>query len=359
MTDTGFFRPTLLQIRQRILNDLKSGMDGVDAFLRRSFLYVIGVSLAGLIHGFYGYLDWIARQGIPDTAEGENLRRWATLFRVFEKEATHATGFATLTGTMNGSLIAPGTRLQRGDGMEFMTTTPGMIASGVATVTVQAILAGKQGNTDAGTTLIFTSPISGVYAVAIAGELSGGTDAETDTELRVRMKDEIRTPAHGGAKFDYVKWALQVPGVTRAWAYPQELAPNGVTVRFMMDDAQLNGIPSLSDVQRVRDYIEERRPTGADVMVVAPVALTQNFSILLKDKAGHPVLDLSIREAVQAELADLIRREAEPGGTLFWSRLNEAISIAEGEFDHVLSSPSSNVNCSTGQIATMGIVTWL
>jgi uncharacterized phage protein gp47/JayE len=65
-----------------------------------------------------------------------------------------------------------------------------------------------------------------------------------------------------------------------------------------------------------------------------------------------------VQAAVAAELADLLRREAEPGGTILVSHLREAISIAVGETNHVLSSPAADVTHATGQIATLGTITW-
>jgi uncharacterized phage protein gp47/JayE len=46
-------------------------------------------------------------------------------------------------------------------------------------------------------------------------------------------------------------------------------------------------------------------------------------------------------------------------GTLLISRMREAISIAAGEFDHVLISPTANVSVTAGNIITMGTVTWV
>src|SRR5690349_7487401 len=127
--DTSVSRPTLPQIRQRILNDLKSGMDGADAFLRRSCLYAYGVSLSGVVHGMYGYLGWIARQHFVDTAEDEQLDRHATFsLKTGRKAATKATGSAIFTGE-NGMAINMGTRLQSASGIDYVTTQAGIIAS--------------------------------------------------------------------------------------------------------------------------------------------------------------------------------------------------------------------------------------
>ena len=96
-----------------------------------------------------------------------------------------------------------------------------------------------------------------------------------------------------------------------------------------------------------------RRPVTADVTVFAPTAVPMNFTIELTPS------DATTKAAVIAELEDLILREAEPGGTILLSHINEAISLAAGETDHILTVPSADVTVTTTQISTMGTVTWV
>ena len=43
---------------------------------------------------------------------------------------------------------------------------------------------------------------------------------ETDPELLARVLDDIRRPPAGGNKYDYVKWALSVSGIAKAYCIP-------------------------------------------------------------------------------------------------------------------------------------------
>jgi uncharacterized phage protein gp47/JayE len=357
MTDTSFSRPTLPQIRQRILNDLKSGMDGVDAFLRRSFVYVYGVSLSGLVHGMYGYLDWIARQHFVDTAEADQLDRHATFWlKTGRKAATKATGTATFSGD-NGMAVNIGTKLQSASGIDYVTTSAGVIAGGTLTLTIEAVVPGLGGNLDAGASLICISPIAGVQAIATSGTIASGNDIESDDDLRERVLSRVRQPPHGGAEFDYIAWAKEVSGVTRAWA--KFNGPGKVILRFMMDDTYPDGIPEAADVSTVQTYIDPIRPLGVKAFeVVAPVAVPLDFTILLKDEDGNTVTSADVRANVTAELKDLIRREAEPGKTMLLSKIREAISTAIGEYDHNITVPAGDVTYAGGQITTMGTITW-
>ena len=105
-------------------------------------------------------------------------------------------------------------------------------------------------------------------------------------------------------------------------------------------------------IAEVQTWIDARRPVTANPTVVAPIAAPLNMSIQLLPSSQ------AIRDAVTAEIADLLRREAVPGGTILLTHLREAISIAAGETDHVLISPVANVTHATGLIAVPGVITW-
>src|ERR1019366_6335080 len=86
----------------------------------------------------------------------------------------------------------------------------------------------------------------GITSASFAGgPITGGADLETDNPMRTRMLESYAAPPHGGDANDYVTWALQVVGVTRAWVPPVPLVPGAVTVFFMMDvvEAAHGGFP--------------------------------------------------------------------------------------------------------------------
>ncbi len=66
----------------------------------------------------------------------------------------------------------------------------------------------------------------------------------------------------------------------------------------------------------------------------------------------------AVRAAVEAQLRDLHNREAGLGDTLLISHIREAISSATGESDHVLASPSANVQAAVNQLLTFGGCVW-
>ncbi|BCB26484.1 tail protein [Sulfurimicrobium lacus] len=349
-----FNRPTLQTLVVRNQGDIESNLPGTDAKVRRSNLNILGKLIAGVAHGIYGYIARAAKQILPFEAEAEELDRHANFWLAQpRKPATPAQGSVPILGT-NGRGIPAGTVLIRADGVEYATDAEVTIAAGTATAAITAVVDGAAGNAIAGTTLTLASPIAGVNGnvTVPVGGLTQGADVETDDALRVRVLARPKQPPHGGAQFDYVNWALEVPGVTRAWCYPLEQGDGTVTVRFVRDnDASV--IPDAAEVAAVQAYIEARYPVTGHVFAVAPIAAPIDFVFTTITPATQ-----AVKDAVAAELADLINRESEPGGTILITHIRAAISIAAGEENYVLTSPIADVNHAAGYMATMGNITW-
>lgn len=109
-----------------------------------------------------------------------------------------------------------------------ITTTPTSPATGtitstddMASLTVESVDFGKDNNLASGTQLTFTSPIAGVDDTAIVqfGEVAGGTDLETDEDLRIRIIDAYQNPIAHFSENDITAQAKKVAGVTRVFVF--------------------------------------------------------------------------------------------------------------------------------------------
>ncbi|WP_415257672.1 baseplate J/gp47 family protein [Thauera phenylacetica] len=345
-----YSRPTLQQLIDRTREDLLSRL-AADDVLRRADAEVYARVVAAASHALHGFIEYVARQVIIDTADAEHLERWSSIWGVTRKAAAAATGTATFS-TSVGAAIPVGAVAKAFDGVEYRTTAGGTATGATLVLPIEAVEPAVAGNRTTGQSLTLVSPIPGVQPAAIASELSGGADVETDDALRVRLLARIQFPPHGGAAADYVTWALEVPGVTRAWVYPEELGIGTVTVRFMRDD-DATPIPDAAEVAAVQAYIDTVRPVTADVTVVAPVASPLDLTI------GPTPNTADVKAAIEDALRYFIRRESKPGGTINLSRLREAISTATGETSHTLTSPTGDVTAAAGYITTLGTITWL
>lgn len=349
----AFARPALADLIDRIAADLAARFPGADVTSRRAVLWVLAKIEAAAAHGAYGYLDWVARQILPDQADSEILDRHGATWGVIRTAGAYAAGMVTVTGN-DGATVPIGAALRRADGIEYAVDADVAIVSGSATVTVVALDAGADGNAPAGTPLTFVSPVSGIDAAAVvaSGTIDGGLDTESDAGYRARILARVQSPPHGGNAADYKAWALEVPGVTRAWV-STEYGAGSVTVRFAMDGARANGIPLAGDVTLVAEHIEPLRPVAAELIVQAPTAAPLSFTIRSLEPATA-----AVRAAIEAELRDIIVREGAPGQPLRISRLREAVSSAAGEENHYLDFPTADVSHATGALPVFGSITW-
>lgn len=347
-----FARPTLTELIDRVITDISSRVTGVDsAVLRRSLLGVIGQSEAGAVHMLYGHLDWIAKQSVIDTADSEYLERWAAIWKVIRKTAGFASGQLTLSGA-SGAIVQDGTIIQRQDGVQYKVQGEFVFGGGPLIVPMIAIEAGTSGNFGSGLPVFLLSPIAGVQSAGITTtDISGGVDVETDPQLLARLLARIQKPPHGGAESDYELWALAVSGVTRVWVYPMQMGAGTVTVLFVCDGLP-DIIPTAPKVTEVQAYIAARRPVTAEVFVAAPVPDPLDMTIKLTPNTA------AVQAAVRAELQDLIDRDSKPGTATLISRLREAVSLAAGEDNNEIVSPTADVPHTTGHMAVLGTLTF-
>lgn len=349
-------RPTLEGAVENVRGDFATRFPGADTRTRRSPIDVFARVIGYTHHTIYGFVAWLAKQLMADTAETDWLVRHGNIFGVTRKPSAYATGVLNVAGTA-GAQIPAGAMWQRTDGTQYLTDAAVTIGiDGTAEVVVTAMLPSVGGNAVAATPVNIVSPVAGVVSQAVVSSLgmSGGADDESDDDLRARVLARIQWPPHGGSRDDYEAWALSIPGVTRAWTFPLANGPGSVIVRFMMDDTYSDGIPQSGDVATVQAYIDlpEIRPVQSTVTVAAPIAVPVSFTITVYPDTP------AVRQAIENELRDLIRREAVPAGTLLISHIREAVSVAAGEYDHSMTAPTTNQVVTSAQINTFGMITW-
>jgi|SRR5262245_58146553 len=172
-----------------------------------------------------GGLGRAQRTRTPKDRSGSGLTR---------KGATRSAGTVAFSG-VPGVNVPEGTVVTAPNGQEYETLEFITLTDQPTEVAVRSLTPGTDANQPAGTVLALASPLSGVSADVVVVDLRGGTEVETDEELRARVLERIRKPPMGGDADDYVAWAMSIPSVTRAWCAPREMGMGTVTVRFMCD----------------------------------------------------------------------------------------------------------------------------
>jgi len=369
-----YARPTLTALRNQAINDITtSGVPNLDGLFRNAVLRVLAWVMSGLAYSVYGYLDWIARQAVPFTAQDEFLYGWGALIGVYPKDSSASSGTAQFTVGQPGTPVPSGTALVRQDAVPFATTADATVdVDGNLIVSIVAEVNGAATDCDPGTPIGFATPIAGIpnNGLVLAPGLTGGADQETQDDFRTRMLAEYRAPPQGGASSDYEEWALEVPGVTRAWVEPNGAGAGTVVVRFMLDEVQAahEGFPQGTDGTASEETRGSAIATGDQLNVAEHIYPLQPVTALVYCAAPTPApIDVilanldpdtaDIQAAITASIDDMLLVTAIPGGTIYPSDIYNAILAAPGILHFTMSQPSAPVISPPGALATMGTLT--
>ncbi|OVZ91327.1 phage tail protein [Yersinia kristensenii] len=318
---------TILRDIRNLLPDADISPDS-DYFIRAS-------SVASCAGGIYQDQGWIVRQIFPDTADIEFLELHCRTRGIVRKPANTATGTIDLTGEPNAT-VASGLTVTR-DALSFVTTEQATIGlDGKLTVAAQATIAGTAGNTAQVMSGTLSSTPDGVDTTVIISIMRGGTDQESPEDLLARLLDIIRRPPAGGNKYDYKRWALEIPGVTAAYVYPLRRGLGTVDIVITSAD----GLPSEAIIAATQTHIDDVRPvTAKSSLVMSPTIKT--FDIDVKVTLSGITLDVAatlIKESLNNYINRLI-----PGETFIRSQAEMLVSLITGVTDRQIITPANNV----------------
>ncbi|WP_028205023.1 baseplate J/gp47 family protein [Paraburkholderia nodosa] len=387
-----YSRPTLTELRTQIWSDIQTGFSSILAFLQKAVLKILGAALAALIWGVYGYLDWIAKQAVPWTAQDEYLAGWGALKSTYLKKATATVLNVLFTGAVPGTPINAGAGISRQDNTLYTVLSSTEVATdGTVTVEVQATVAGSAANCDNGTSMTLTSAIAGIPSTGtVSGTVEPGADVEQQEAYRTRVMDAYQNPAQGGDQNDYVQWATAIAGVTRAWCQPNGFGPGTVVVYFMMDLVESahagfpqgtngvsqhdqgptgtpRGVVAIGDQLTVADAIVSEQPVTALVYACSPIENQIGFTI-----SGLSAVGSTTQAAVNSALSDVFFRNGQPKGTIDWSDITGAVNSVSGTSGYLITavtstvagvttslSPNANITMSAGQLPVLGTVNYV
>lgn len=358
-------RPSLQTIIDRIIADFNSRVDNSQTFLRRSVFRIMGAVYGAACHLLYGFINWVKDQLFISSADAEFLDRHGAEYGIYKSAGAKATGNLNMTGTA-GTSIPAGSELQTADGLQYRTDVLAAIgAGGTESVAITAKEVGNDYNQTSGTILTFVAPIDNVTSTCSvdANGLTGGDDEESDEEYRSRLLLRKRYPPHGGIEIDYVRWALEYPGVTRGWTVPQYQGPGTIGLVVVLDD-EADIFPDDTIRTALRNYIISHTDPVLGRVVGIPVTAepgffvidggpyTMNFNIELYPNTG------AVQTAIQSNLEDMIKERGGPGNTITISQMYEAITTASGEIRTRITFPTTDVAAATNQVHVFGNINW-
>lgn len=242
-------------------------------------------------------------------------------------------------------------------------TATGTITAGftLAVVPVESVDFGQTTNLDFDSPLTFTSPITSVDDEARVdwGAVGGGTDQETDEELRDRFLERVQNPVAHFNSADITQQAKTVPGVTKVWVEEITPAVGQVTIYFIRGNDD-DVIPTAGEVDDVKDAILEITPANtapSDVFVLAPTPVSTDFTFTAL-VPNTPTM----QSAIQANLDALFRDETNVSVALteieYTTAIKNTIDPETGSLvqTFTLSAPSGDIGGGAGELPTLGAV---
>lgn len=275
---------------------------------------------------------WAYDEWLDYHAKGRGISR---------KPANAASGELLITG-IPGTTIPAGFKFAApatadSPAIEYETTEKFTIGEdGTVRVQITAVEPGIKGNVPANTVTLMMTPIKGIISVTNEAAITGGTEVESDDELRNRIMeiDAASEASFVGSDGDYKRWAEEVPGVGTALVMPEWAGPG--TVKVVVIDA--NGQPAnqaiitavYNNIMSPDDRLQRKAPIGATVTVEAPTAKEINYSFTLELKAGEN--QETVLERFKAQLRTYYV-EAKKEGVVRYNRVSSILTNTEGVKD--------------------------
>ena len=266
--------PKYEDIRSGILKEI-NGLDKREG----SFICDMVAPIAMEMERQYQELEKTKGIMFLETSIGDYIDMRGSEYGIIRKDGTKAIGTVVFTGNPN-IVIPRGSYVAAFGGVVFSTdkdVTTG--SSGSIMVGITSLEIGAKNNIYSGGITIIPVAMLGITSVHNTLPTLGGTDRETDIELRDRILFFIRNPATSGNVHHYRNWTMEVDGVGDARIFPLMNGPGSVGV--MIVSGYHSATPALID--KVSNYIESRRPIGANVTVFTathvPIVVVADISL--------------------------------------------------------------------------------
>lgn len=277
-------------------------------------------------------LEEVYYSAFIDTATGVNLDRVAALLGIRRKQATKATGTVTFSRSSPATrdiVIPAGTRVSTQNGIIFATTQEAVLQAGNTSVDVpvEATEPGSAGNVAAGTIVVLVDPVSGIDAVTNTSATSGGSDVESDEQLRLRTI--TYAPSANATVYSIEAAILALDGVT------------DVNVSEDFANGQLIITVAGGNDADIQSTIDEKRGAGVQAIWQRPTYVSISVTAELAKDATYDAN--TVQQNVEQAINDYISA-LRIGEDVVYSDLAKAILTAEGVDDIISLSATDGTN---------------
>ena len=274
------------------------------------------------------WLQWLILQVLrmtrASTSANADLDSWMADYAFTRLPATAAVGSVTfLRFTGVGAVLVPvGMSVRTADASQTFLVQPNplhpswsvgqngyLVPAGDVSVAVpiEASVAGKSGNVQAGAISLIAASLPGIDSVSNVIGLVGGLDAESDSAFRARFIGYIASLSR--ATTMAVKAAISGVELGLNFTITENVAPDGSPrpggFLAVIDDGTGTPLPSL--LTKVAAAIEAVRPVGTSFAVIPPtlVQVAIVLAVTTDGTAPHATAVAAVRDAISAYVSGL------------------------------------------------------
>lgn len=311
-------------------------------------------ALAAQLVSLLAQTEFVSRQCFPQTATGEYLDYHAELrgLKRGGAEKSHGTIRFMISSLRSEDLVIPaGTVCMSDDGAEFETTERAYIFAGnrYCDVSAQAMKAGNEGNVPPDSIVHMIAPPYGVEVCTNNAAFTGGSDGESDDELRGRVTASFKSLQNGGNAAYYRSIAMNVEGVAQANVIPRARGRGTVDV-VVASDA---GVPSEQLVSEVSQALEARREICVDVDVRAASAVNIDFELQIETASGFESTD--VFAGVESKLTEYCSG-ARMGQNVLVADIANIIYSTKGVKNYKIVMPSADIEVGENNVPKLSSI---
>lgn len=308
-------------------------------------------------------IDQVYKAMNIDTATGSDLDSIVAILGVVRKQATYAEGtvvfgrsdaYATDIAIQYAQMISTRQNNNGSTSYEFIVVDDDAKLKAGELQTAVNVRATTPGSMflPIGTITIMNTPIVGIEYVTNLVEFIGGTDQETDDELRERAKQSLAGLGKGTSTA-LRSALLELDGVVDAIVMDVNRGVGTADIVVITSE-----LPPSDALASEIDYtIGITKAAGIDVQAIYPTIKTQNITVTITDLAGDTLTDESISRAYNAIINYC--NSLSVGDILIISQIERAIgnAINDTDVDVVVTTPGANVVPISTEVIRCGTVT--
>lgn len=368
-TPQGFRRPTYTELLDALECKAREYFGNKASLVVRSTLGIFLRIFAWIGNIIFSVTEDVYNSLFVDTAAGNALYNLGRSIGLSLLPAQKAAGYLQVKGK-TGATVPAGFLVAKRDGTQYVIMAEEIIGGeGIALVPIRAVVAGPDGNAEAGTICEIVNPPGDDSIVEITNPsiVDGGQEREDDERFRDRYYKSVDFA--GGVNTDGIRGELlqKVEGIYSAIVYENDtdfedskgLPPHSAEAvcyggldediakaifRRKAAGIQTYGtiiVPVLSASEQLID-IHFSRPE--------PVPIWIKISGLITDSTFSEAGDEEIRQALIGHIGGDIRGGLPIGHAVYFYRIPEVINAVVGVVDYKLSISSDGVVYAQGNI---------